>query len=65
MQEAIDDDTQDVEEIDPVKIVAVVIASLPHSPRKILTTSSIETTSTGLIVTTTASTSTQSIFAPV
>jgi Na+-transporting methylmalonyl-CoA/oxaloacetate decarboxylase gamma subunit len=62
-QEATKEGTQDVEETDPSKIATIVIASLRHSPRKTVTTSSTKTTSAGLIVSITASTSIQSIFA--
>ena len=64
-QEAIEEETQYIEEIDPIKIAIAVIASLPHSPRKILTTSSKKIASVGLIVATTTSPCMQSIFAPV
>ena len=64
-QDATEEGTHDVEETNPIKIAVVVIASLPHSPRKIVTTSSIEITSTGLIVTTNDNTHIQPIFAPV
>ena len=61
-QEDSEEDTQDIEENDPIKIVAVVIASLPYSPRKVLTTSSMETASARF---NTPSTTRQSIFAPI
>lgn len=63
--EATEEDVQDVEETNPVKIVVVVIASLPHSPSKTLITSNIKTTSARLIVTSTKSTNTQSVPTPV
>ena len=61
-KEAPEEETQDIEENDPIKIVAVVIASLPYSPRKVLTTSSMETASARF---NTPSTTRQSIFAPI
>jgi hypothetical protein len=64
-QEATEEETQDIEENDPIKIVAVVVASLPHSPRKVLTTSSMEIASIGLIVSNTPSTTKQLIFSPI
>ena len=64
-QEATKEDAQDIEETNTVKIIAVVIASLPHSPSKIFKTPSSEIASARLIVTSTESASTQSIFAPV
>lgn len=64
-KEATKEGTQDVEETDPVKIVATFVTSLPHSPRKIVTKSSTKIASVGLIVSNTASTSIQSIFARV
>ena len=51
-KEATEEGTQDDEETDPIKIVAAVITLLPHFPSKLLITSSIETTSARLIVTT-------------
>ena len=51
--------------MDPIKIVVVVIASLPHSPRKIVKTSSLEKASLGLIVSNIVETSTQLILASV
>lgn len=48
-------DVQDNKETNLLKIVAVVIASLPHSPSKVLITSSPEKASLGLIVTNTIS----------
>ena len=62
-QEATKEGTQDEEETDPVKIGTIVITSLPHSPRKLVTTSSVETTSSGLIVTTIDNTNILSIIA--
>ena len=51
-EEATEEETQDDKETNLVKIVVVVIASLPHSPSKPVTTSSEEIASIGLIVTT-------------
>ena len=64
-QEATEEETKDIEENDPINIATVVIASLPHSPRKVLTTSIMEIASPGLIVSNTPSTPSQSIFAPI
>lgn len=64
-QEATEEYVHDIEETNLVKIIAEVIASLPHSPRKSLKTSSLEKASVGLIVTNIVGTSTQSIFAPI
>ena len=61
-QEATEEETQDIEENDPIKIVVVVIASLPYSPRKVLTTSSMETASARF---NTPRTTKQSIFVPI
>ena len=64
-EEATEEAKEDDEETDPVKIVATVIASLPHSPAKLVATSISKTTSTSLIVATTRNTSNvQSLFAP-
>ena len=64
-KEATKKETQDDEEIDLVKIATIVIASLPHSPRKLVTTSSAKATSIGLIVTTSVNTNFQSLFSPI
>jgi len=64
-QEAIQEKTQDDEEIDPVKIAAKIIASLPHSTRKPMMTSSIEIAQARLIVTTNENTNILSLFAPI
>ena len=50
MEEEVEE--EDKEEDDPVKIAAVVIASLPHSPPKIVTSSRLESASIGLIAST-------------
>ena len=64
-QEATKKETQDDEEIDLVKIATIVIASLPHSPRKLVTTSSTDTALTRLTVTISVNTNAQSLFAPI
>ena len=61
-QEATEEGTQDDEESDLVKIAPIVIASLPHSPRKLVTTLSMEKTSIGLSVTINDNTNIQSFF---
>ena len=63
-QEVIEEVTQEDEETNLVKIVAIVIVSLPHRLRKLLTTSSAETTQARFIVTTNDNTNVQSLFAP-
>ena len=60
VEEAVEEDK---EEDDPVKIAAAVIASLPHSPPKPIT-STMETTSTSEIVSTSATSIAQSSLAP-
>ena len=47
-----------------MKIAATFIASLPHSPSKPIVTSSLETASTSLIVTTIDTSNVQSLFTP-
>ena len=64
-QEAIEEETHEVEENDTIKIVVVVIASLPYFPRKILMTTRMEIDSVGLTVTSTTNKSIQSFFAPI
>ena len=54
---------EEEEEIDPVRIVAQVIASLPHSPPKSIV-SSMEIASTSVIATIIDTSSTQSLFSP-
>ena len=61
-QEATEEGTEDDEETDPVKIAATIIASLPYSPRKPMTTSSIETSPPRLIVITSDNKNVQSLF---
>ena len=62
-QEATEEDTQDIEETNPVTIVVVVIGSLPHSSIKTTISSSMEIASVTLIVTLDASI-VQSLFTP-
>lgn len=58
-------DIQSSKETNPKKIIEIVIASLPHSLRKELKTSSSEKATTKLYVSNTANPSTQTIFAPI
>ena len=55
---------KDDEETNPMRIFVEVIASLPHSPPKFVVSSSMETASTSLIVTTIDTSSAQSLFSP-
>lgn len=63
-EEATEEDKENDEETNPMKITSIVIASLPHSPSKPVATSSLETSSTFLIVTTTGTSNIQSLFSP-
>lgn len=63
-EEATKEDKEDDEETDPMKIIATVIASLPHSPSKPTTTSSSEIASTSFIGTTIDTSNIQSHFTP-
>ena len=62
-EEATEEAKEYDEETDPGKIVATIIASLPHSPAKLATSSSLEIDPASLIVTTTDTSNVQSLFA--
>ena len=62
-EEATEEDKEDDEETCPMRIAAAVIASLPHSPRKLVATSSSEIALASLIVTTVDTSNVQSLFA--
>lgn len=64
-QEATEEATQDDKETGLVKIVVIVIASLPHSPSKPVTTSSAKLAPIRLIVTTSDNSNIQPLFAPI
>ena len=63
-KEAIEEVKEDDEETDPMRIAVEFIASLPHSQRKLVATSSSEIASMNLIVTIVDTSNVQSLFSP-